>query len=249
MMKYTNSSQMNEDMEEFSETMQGLCENVTQVIETGTFKGLGSTKVFAKTGKPIITLEGRKVLFKIAKQNLKNYHNVKIVNGMSLKKGDMAKFIIYDTFLKEVLLDNENNLTIDKNAILLYGNYPSNQNVNHIPVNEGFRNAQLFYFNEILGEVDGDENLLWDLINNDKKQLIFLDSCGYCGYLEFLKVMELDKDRLHKKILVMDDINHIKHYRSKSWLIAQGYVFHDSKTKRWGWTDFELLLKPNPDSK
>lgn len=78
-----------------------------------------------------------------------------------------------------------------------------------------------FYLTEI--NFDVPEDLLFNLINNDKPQLIFLDSAGGVGYLEYLKVMSLDKDLLKNKTLVLDDIYHVKHYRSVKDLEQKGY--------------------------
>lgn len=79
-----------------------------------------------------------------------------------------------------------------------------------------------FYLKEI--NFDVPENLLLPLIENDKSQLIFLDSAGGVGYLEYLKVMSLSKEQLSKKVLVLDDIHHVKHYRSVLDLEQKGYL-------------------------
>ena len=79
-----------------------------------------------------------------------------------------------------------------------------------------------FYLTEINFNVP--EDLLFPLIQNNKDQLIFLDSAGGVGYLEYLKVMSLDKDLLKTKTLVLDDIHHVKHYRSVKDLEQKGYT-------------------------
>jgi biopolymer transport protein ExbD len=79
-----------------------------------------------------------------------------------------------------------------------------------------------FYLKEI--NFDVPEDLLFPLIENDKNQLIFLDSAGGVGYLEYLKVMSLVKEQLSKKVLVLDDIHHVKHYRSVLDLEQKGYL-------------------------
>lgn len=79
-----------------------------------------------------------------------------------------------------------------------------------------------FYLKEI--NFDVPENLLLPLIENDKSQLIFLDSAGGVGYLEYLKVMSLPQEYLSKKVLALDDIYHVKHYRSVLDLEQKGYT-------------------------
>jgi hypothetical protein len=78
-----------------------------------------------------------------------------------------------------------------------------------------------FYLTEI--NFDVPEDLLFPLINNSSKQLIFLDSAGGIGYIEYLKVMSLQKDLLKNKVLVLDDIYHVKHYRSVLDLEQKGH--------------------------
>jgi hypothetical protein len=91
-----------------------------------------------------------------------------------------------------------------------------------------------FYMREISQNVVVD-NALELLCNNDRKQLIFLDSAGGVGYLEYLWVMNLPNEYLMNKILMLDDINHIKHYRSVKDLIDKGFDVQVSEDKRFAW--------------
>jgi hypothetical protein len=81
------------------------------------------------------------------------------------------------------------------------------------------------------------QDLLEEMINNNKRQIVFLDSTGGAGYLEFKKFINLPKEMLKEKILMMDDIDHVKHYRSVKYLESLGYKVNYSKSKRWGWCD------------
>ena len=54
---------------------------------------MGSTLVFAKTKKPVISIECNRDYAMKARRNLKNYNNVIILNAHSLEKGDLIKFI------------------------------------------------------------------------------------------------------------------------------------------------------------
>ncbi len=99
-------------------------------------------------------------------------------------------------------------------------------------------NPVSFYTNEVNREVI-EEDILFGLINNNRKQLIFLDSAGGVGWLEFIKVMELETNFLHNKVLLLDDVNHVKHYRSIKELDLIGYKVIISKDNRFGYTTFE----------
>jgi hypothetical protein len=175
--------------------------NIEEIVETGTYNGLGSTKVFAETNVPLITIETNTNNYNDAKNNLAQYKNVKFINARSLKKNDMMEFIKNDTFLfnKQYLNDCQI-LTDHEDPIGFYGR---ELNIN--------------------GEIE--ENVLFDLINNNKKQIIFLDSAGGVGYLEFLEVMKLEKNYLVNKHIVLDDIFHVKHFRSYEYLIQHNIEF------------------------
>lgn len=79
------------------------------------------------------------------------------------------------------------------------------------------------------------ENALEVFCNNNRKQLIFLDSAGGVGYLEFKYIMGLPQIYLDNKILMLDDISHIKHTRSVLELQQAGYTVNISSDKRFAW--------------
>ena len=91
-----------------------------------------------------------------------------------------------------------------------------------------------FYMREINQKVVL-ENALEVLANNDRKQLVFLDSAGGVGYAEFLEFMNYEGKC--NKILVLDDIDHIKHKRSVKHLEDLGYEVSKSKGNRFAWCD------------
>ena len=191
----TNKYPLRSSSNDFKNTVNRLIEkyNPKQIIETGSYKGLGSTLIFAKTKIPVISIECNRDYALKARRNLKNYNNVIILNAHSLKKKDLIKFI--------------NNYKYK---------YP--KNIKREVDDESFYQ----YKNEI--DVDSDfENILPLLINNDKRQIVFLDSAGGVGYLEFKTFMKLPKKNLNNKILILDDVTHIKHYRSVKELKQMGY--------------------------
>jgi len=181
--------------------------HIEEIVETGTNLGLGSTKVFAETGLPVYTLECNPTIFAQAVENLKHYKNVTCINAYSLPYKDMTDFI------------NQDNI------------YNSNLDI----MVDGPGDHRTFYHKE-LGPFNIKENILPSLINNNQKQIIFLDSAGGIGYLEYTTVMTCINNNIGQyKILILDDCLHVKHYRSIMDLEKRGYVVHKSKSARWAW--------------
>lgn len=205
----------------FSSTIEDLIKRffIEEIIETGTFNGLGSTSVFAKTGIKVITIESCFEHFQQAKENLKEYKNVELHHALSLSLKEMEKFITEDDIYQSDLVLS-GRLAIDG------GQSGSSQN---------------FYLNEVRGfsgEKASIEDLLFNLINNPKKQLVFLDSAGGVGFLEFKKFMSMESEYLKNKILVLDDVSHVKHYRSVVFLNNENYNVVVSDDGRFAYCDF-----------
>lgn len=215
------SYSINLNSNSFEETVNFLVKNfeVDEIIETGTFNGLGSTTVFAKTGKKVITVESCLRNYFAACGNLKDYPNVELILGSSLNIDEMISFIDQDPFYK-----NENILN---KSITIDGNEEDD--------------TKAFYKHEVSGWGSGKpsrENVLIDLINNDKKQIVFLDSAGGAGYLEFKKFMSLSEDCRKNKILFLDDVSHIKHCRSVDDLKNLNVDVKISEDKRFAYCFF-----------
>lgn len=180
---------------------------IEEIVETGSFQGLGSTLVFAQTGLPVFSIECNRDLVETSRGNLKGFPNVKILLGYSLPRKEMLEFIIQDK---------------------IYETHPE-------LYREGGSYAPLEYIREISqGRLK--QNLLLRLIDNKKKQLVLLDSCGGIGYLEFKTFMSVP--HLKNKILILDDIQHVKHYRSFCELKRRKIKLHLSKSRRWLWASF-----------
>jgi hypothetical protein len=188
---------------EFRSVVNELVQNVDEVIETGTFHGDGSTRIFADTGKYVFSIECNQNNYAISAQNLAPYQNVCVLHGLSLSKEHLIKGLLHESFDLDVTYDSK---------------YPKS-----------------FYMREISQNVVV-ENALDLLCNNDRNQLIFLDSAGGVGYLEYLWVMNLPNEFIQHKTLILDDINHIKHYRSVKDLIEKGFDVQVSEDKRFAWT-------------
>jgi len=193
---------INLNSEEFQEVINMLVSeyDFDDIVETGTFNGLGSTSVFAKTGKYVFTIECNKNNFETATRNLQQYENVCIIHGLSLSREILINHLLHQDFDIDTTYDSD---------------YPKS-----------------FYMREINQQVVL-ENALNVLANNDRKQLVFLDSAGGVGYVEFLTFMNYNT---YNKILVLDDIDHIKHKRSVEYL-SDNYIVHKSKGNRFAWCD------------
>lgn len=219
-MVFNNNQYINLNSNLFSETIKNLIEqnNLEEVIETGTFNGLGSTMIFAKIGIKVQTIESCLSSFFIAKENLKNYPNVILHHAASLKISEMIKFIDDDDFYFSPEVKSKN-----------------------INIDGGDDDPKEFYKREVEGfgfSIPPEEDVLFNLINNSKKQLVFLDSAGGVGFLEFKKFMSLSEDFKKNKVLVLDDVSHIKHYRSILFLKENNYNVSVSQDKRFGYCIF-----------
>jgi hypothetical protein len=187
---------------EFKAVVNELVAECDEVVETGTFQGNGSTKIFAETGKYVITMECNSHNYQIASQNLRQYQNVAPFHALSLPRQELIHFLLNEKFDINTNFDSQ---------------YP-----------------KTFYMREI-GQIVLFENGLDLFCNNDRKQLIFLDSAGGVGYAEYLKVMSFNSNYLKNKILILDDIQHIKHIRSVEDLNKRGYDVYFSQENRFAW--------------
>jgi len=189
---------------------------VKSILESGTFKGLGSTTILADTVvknnitlNHFFTLEVEKEIQKEAQKNLKKYSFVTSVFGMSLTKDECFKFIEKD------------------DAINNHQNYPE------IFI-DSITNPKEFYIKEIKGDLSKNKNtgmsFLEKIIGNLTQSLkqncfrtyipiikydnpiILLDSAGAVGLLEFERVCELMGE--YNYYLILDDVHHLKHFRS-----------------------------------
>src|SRR5262245_11685233 len=211
------SVHLNTDVE-FKHTVPILAADVDFIVETGTRYGDGSTLVLATTGKPVTTIECNPNNHHQAVTNLSTYPNVTCILGYSLFRQKMFDFIDQDSIY-------------DSNLPIMFDN---------------LINPREYYKIEI-GNQPIQENVLINLIDNSIRQLILLDSAGGVGWLEYLTVVSLSPEKLQKKILILDDIGHVKHYRSVIDLDNRymGF-FHKSDSGRWGWIDFSKITINNP---
>ena len=170
--------------------------NIKSIVETGTYDGMGSSQILAKTGLTVDTLEGHGLNFIAAKVNLENFKNTTVHHAYSLPLNEMIEFIKNDEW------------TNNPDKMIELG------------VKFDHENPRWYYQHELNDVVSKppQEDLLMKLITNPERQLVFLDSSGGTGLLEFQKVISLPKEILKEKVIMFDDVNHIKHYRSVEWM-------------------------------
>lgn len=201
--------------------------DIEEILETGTYLGTGSTQIFAETRLPVTTIECNILHYQQALIN-RPEQNVIIKYGLSLLKNDIIDFLDLNYFLKDFARQGFPNVLFDN-----------------------YKDGKEFYTNEIFSKLiePYDENLLIKSLNN-KKQLIYLDSAGGIGFLEVLELLkELYKHEnpylVQNKILVLDDVNHIKHYASTSYLKDFGLNMNYSPNLRFAWCHFNKNIYGN----
>jgi hypothetical protein len=190
-------------------------ENVSYIIETGTYKGLGSTKMIAEAFLNLtppdifITLEINWCSWRQAKHNLSRYPYILPIWGKSLPTKKALDFIKNDDALRNHHIIEDIYIDVIDDPISFYskeikgrlGGFPRRPD-----------NVVRFIFDRIFNYKG--ENLLEHYLLKyiDRKPLVVLDSAGGTGFYEFSVLIET----LHEKsfLLLLDDIHHVKHFRS-----------------------------------
>ncbi len=98
-------------------------------------------------------------------------------------------------------------------------------------------NPKVFYIQEANQPVLV-EDALSLLSKNESRQLVFLDSGGGLGYLEFLEFMSWPLSVRRHKVLLLDDVTHVKHARSVQSLKDWGFDVGVSQDGRFAWCQF-----------
>ena len=192
---------------EFRDTVKRLVKeyDINEVVETGTFLGTGSTKVFAGEGLNVFTIECNPNHITQAVQNLEGLNNVCFVHGLSLKRENLIKGLMSMTFPDGGIYDSSR--------------------------------PKVFYAQEVLQPVLV-EDALSLFAKNETKQLVFLDSAGGVGYLEFVEFMSWPLNIRRNKVLLLDDVTHVKHEKSVQSLKDWGFDVNVSKDGRFAWCQF-----------
>lgn len=211
---YARSSVSMSEDDVFQDTLKRLfAENrIEYIIETGTWLGTGSTRTVAnaipkdRSPKAYYTIEANPTFHLIARYNLLRWPFVKPLWGNTVAKEKALKFIQNDEVLKnhdqypDVFIDTLNDPVAFYTAEV-NGRLGSNPVINFVGwLSDTFLKKP--------------EDLLEKLLRQcaDSKPLVLLDSAGGTGWLEYQTV----RDTLAGKPywLILDDIHHLKHFRS-----------------------------------
>lgn len=190
----------------------GLIERhrIEHIVETGSYDGLGSSSLLASTGLPFDTIECHAMNFVAAKVNLSSHVNATVHHAYSLPLSEMLGFIESDEWTNDPGTMEDLGVKFDH------------------------EDPKWYYRHELIDVVTMPrrEGLLMELIDNDRRQLVFLDSSGGVGLMEFRAFMSIGPERLRKKVLMLDDVDHIKHRRSVQELQEMGIPLEWSNDRR-----------------
>lgn len=208
------------------------------VLESGTFKGTGSTTTLANSIiknkaniEKFYTIEVDKKFYNIAVKNLEQFSFIEPIWGLSVDKATALNFIENDE------------------AINNHQNYPD-------VYIDTLNNPKQFYIDEIDGKLSKaarqsflkkllsfginkatvfTENVFHKLLPKlaNSTSLILLDSAGGIGYLEFLTAIDYLKNSNY--YIILDDIHHLKHYRSLEYIQAGNGFELIATSKKDGW--------------
>jgi len=159
-------------------------ENITRVIETGSFLGLGTTKAVLKgltqlgLDYKFISIEVNPSFYKQAKANNIGTQ-VQFINALSIPRSLEPINFTTEGLPDYVIIDHEDDKALEN------------------------------YKQEINFKVP---DSMLSLAVELKPELVILDSVGHCGLIEFKYLMTLLPH--HEFYLVLDDINHVKHYQT-----------------------------------
>jgi len=217
-------------------------EKINVVIESGTYDGLGSTtfvaESFPKYSPPIsfITIEANWKVWKRAKRNLSRFNFIKPIWGYSISIKEALRFIQQDDCLRNH--KDYDNIFIDDivDPIAFYSN--------EILAKDKWNLFSLFNISrKQISKVfyhKGDNLLIHYLREyRDTKPLIVLDSAGGVGFLEFSILLKEMSSVPY--LLMLDDILHIKHFRSYMHIQSDPSFTIISFNEQSGW----LLAKHN----
>ncbi|RYC67670.1 MULTISPECIES: hypothetical protein [Spirosoma] len=198
---------------------------IDYVIETGTWLGTGSTQTLARAFSPgrlpkaYYTIEGNLTFHTIARFNLLKWPFVKPLWGDTVAKEKALHFIKHD----EALLHHEQyaDVFIDtlEDPVRFYTNEVEGK------LGKNWVISMVDWFGETF--LSRQDDLLQNLLikHRDDRPLVLLDSAGGIGWLEYQTVRDTLGNRPYW--LILDDIHHLKHFRS----------FNDVRTR----ADFRVI--------
>jgi hypothetical protein len=184
--------------EAFSEAINQIIKKKkpNKIIETGTYLGDGSTKVIAdalelnQIDYEMLTIEANPAYYLRACKNVAIFENVRVLNGLSIPRDLLPTPNQTEALINDLA---DENIFVDhqeKERIRLYVQECD------FDVPDRMLDICMRYF-------------------KNKPNLIMLDSAGHVGFVEFKYMLSLLKGSC---LIVLDDINHIKHYMSFNYM-------------------------------
>ncbi|MXV13955.1 hypothetical protein [Hufsiella ginkgonis] len=210
---------------------------ISYLFESGTYIGTGSTTTLAEAlirnkvpVEQFITVEADYKFNRFARKNLSRFPFVTPLWGLTVDINEAKEFLEND----EAIANHENypDIFIDytDNPQLHYLTELNGKlSKYHIRQNFFQRLRNKFRFSKFHHHVFGS----YLMAMKDKKPLILLDSAGGIGYLEFNKVRGIMGNNDY--VLILDDINHLKHFRSYRDVKAcpDFTILHDNIEQGW----------------
>lgn len=208
-------------------------ENIQYVFESGTYLGTGSTQTLAnlfinnnKIPSKFITVETNFDYFKTARKNLAQYKFIEPVFGLSVDYLEGVKFLVNDEIFNNlekfdgVYIDHVANPQQGYLKEIMIGVFQDN-----LQKTDNKRNKN-FFGSTKKSVIEFQNNALAKFCNDTPNEvsLFVLDSGAGIGYYEFTQVMQLMRNKNY--YLVLDDIHHLKHFRSKEYIENHPEEFH-----------------------
>lgn len=179
------------------------------VVETGTYMGTGSTRMIAEAFAPdapekFHTIEISRRCYDIARRNLAHLAFVEVLWGLSVERGRAEDFLRGDSFLLEA---ERLGIEVERPEDPV-GFYLGEISTDRVSA----------WDSECYREPVAPDNLLGKLLPQYKhrRPFIALDSAGGLGWLEFQEVLRMQEGLPF--VLFLDDVNHVKHYRSLKYV-------------------------------
>ncbi|MBF0406697.1 MAG: hypothetical protein HQM10_05045 [Candidatus Riflebacteria bacterium] len=171
----------------------------SRIIECGTFNGLGSTSRFCEQIKdnpiPFFSIEVNTFYYAMAHQNLRKAglkNLVTLINGLSVPRNLLPK--------KEEI-----------DLSIAYSDFMNAEDPKQPYLDEVDFNV----LDDVLGE-------LYQTDYEQENELLFLDSAGHMGWIEFQYAISLARKN---KTIILDDTNHIKHFKSMQHIRQHPKIF------------------------
>jgi hypothetical protein len=201
--------------EAFSEAINQIIKKKkpNKIIETGTYLGDGSTKVIAdalelnQIDYEMLTIEANPAYYLRACKNVAIFENVRVLNGLSIPRDLLPTPNQTEALINDLA---DENIFVDhqeKERIRLYVQECD------FDVPDRMLDICMRYF-------------------KNKPNLIMLDSAGHVGFVEFKYMLSLLKGSC---LIVLDDINHIKHYMSFQYMKCDSrFTIRKESTEKYG---------------